>query len=75
MAYQSIWYFSDLPEEFHHKQGWTSFDNPKLIHYNAQLAEDLGFPEDMNPEDLVPYINGNEVLEGSEPLALSLIHI
>jgi len=63
--------FSDLPEEFHHKQGWTSFDNPKLIHYNAQLGKDLGFPEDMNPQDLVPYINGNEVLEGSEPLAMA----
>ena len=31
--------FADLPEDFFHKQNWTPFDNPKLIHFNEELAE------------------------------------
>ena len=53
--------FADLPEDFFHKQNWTPFDNPKLIHFNEELAELLGFPKGLNAEDMVPYINGNKV--------------
>ena len=40
--------FADLPEDLFHKQNWTPFDNPKLIHFNNELAELLGFPKDLN---------------------------
>ena len=59
--------FATLPEELYHKQNWSPFENPKLIHFNNELATDLGFPKNQNPEDLVPYINGNKTIEGSAP--------
>ena len=30
--------FADLPEDFFHKQNWTPFDNPKLIHFNERAS-------------------------------------
>ena len=63
--------FADLPEDFFHKQNWTPFDNPKLIHFNNELAELLGFPKGLNAEDLVPYINGNKAFKHSAPLSMA----
>ena len=63
--------FADLPEDFFHKQNWTPFDNPKLIHFNEELAELLGFPKSLNAEDLVPYINGNKAFKYSAPLSMA----
>ena len=63
--------FADLPEDFFHKQNWTPFDNPKLIHFNKELAELLGLPKDLDPRDLVPYINGNKTLKHSVPLSMA----
>ena len=63
--------FADLPEDFFHKQNWTPFDNPKLIHFNEELAELLGFPKGLNAEDLVPYINGNKAFKHSAPLSMA----
>ena len=63
--------FADLPEDFFHKQNWTPFHNPKLIHFNKELAELLGFPKDLNAEDLVPYINGNKAFKHSAPLSMA----
>ncbi len=62
--------FSDLPEVFFHKQSWTPFDNPKLIHFNKDLAEILGFPNNLDPEDFVPYVNGNKPFKQSAPLSM-----
>ena len=63
--------FADLPEDFFHKQNWTPFDNPKLIHFNKELSELLGFPKGLNAEDLVPYINGNKAFKHSAPLSMA----
>ena len=63
--------FAELPEDFFHKQNWTPFDNPKLIHFNEELAELLGFPKSLNAEDLVPYINGNKTFKHSAPLSMA----
>ena len=63
--------FAELPEDFFHKQNWTPFDNPKLIHFNEELAELLGFPKSLNAEDLVPYINGNKAFKYSAPLSMA----
>ena len=63
--------FADLPEDFFHKQNWTPFDNPKLIHFNKELAELLGLPKDLDPGDLVPYINGNKTFKHSVPLSMA----
>ena len=63
--------FADLPEDFFHKQNWTPFDNPKLIHFNEELAELLGFPKDLDPENLVPYVNGNKAFKNSVPLSMA----
>ena len=43
--------FADLPEDFFHKQNWTPFENPKLIHFNKERAELLGFSKGLNAED------------------------
>ena len=63
--------FAELPEDLFHKQNWTPFDNPKLIHFNKELAELLGFPKNLNAEDLVPFINGNKAFKHSEPLSMA----
>ena len=63
--------FADLPDDFFHKQNWTPFDNPKLIHFNEELAGLLGFPKGLNAEDLVPYINGNKAFKHSAPLSMA----
>ena len=63
--------FATLPEELYHKQNWSPFENPKLIHFNNELATDLGFPKNQSPEDLIPYINGNKTFEGSAPLSMA----
>ena len=63
--------FANLPDDFFHKQNWTPFDNPKLIHFNRELAELLGFPKDLNAEYLVPYINGNKAFKHSAPLSMA----
>ena len=61
--------FATLPEELFHRQTWTPFDAPKLIHYNDELAKTLSLPRDLNPEDLVPFVNGNKVFKNSAPLS------
>ena len=63
--------FANLPDDFFHKQNWTPFDNPKLIHFNRELAELLGFPKDLKAEYLVPYINGNKAFKHSAPLSMA----
>ena len=63
--------FADLPEDFFHKQTWTPFDNPKLIHFNKELAELLGLPKDLDPEDMVPYVNGTKTFKHSAPLSMA----
>ena len=62
--------FADLPEDFFHKQSWTPFDNPRLIHFNKDLAEILDFPKNLDPKDLVPYVNGNKPFKQSAPLSM-----
>ncbi len=63
--------FVDLPEDFFHKQSWTPFDNPRLIHFNKELAEILGLPKNLDPKDLVPYVNGNKSFKQSTPLSMA----
>ena len=63
--------FAELPEDLFHKQNWTPFDKPKLIHFNEDLAKQLGFPKNLDPEDLVPYVNGNKSFKNSSPLAMA----
>ena len=67
--------FAELPEDLFHKQNWTPFDKPKLIHFNEDLAKQLGFPKNLDPEDLVPYINGNKSFKNSSPLAWLMLDI
>ena len=63
--------FAELPEDFFHKQSWTPFDNPRLVHFNKDLAEILGFPKDLDPQNLVPYVNGNKSFKQSAPLSMA----
>ena len=64
-------YFAEMPEDFFHRQNWTPFENPKLIHFNKELAQSLGFPSSMDAQELVPYINGNLNFRNSKPLSMA----
>lgn len=59
-----------LPEEFYTKINPMQVNKPSLIHFNQELAEDLGFSGSDSDEDWAEIFSGNQLIEGSEPLAM-----
>ncbi len=64
--------YSELPEDFFEKVMPERFQNPKLIAFNEDLAQELGIDfEGASPEELALIFSGQKILEGSRPMALA----
>lgn len=70
MRYQNS--YAKLDPRLYHKQPPTALDNPRIGHFNPQVADQLGWSED---EELmqrwVDIVGGRYVPEGFEPLAMA----
>ncbi len=70
MRYQNS--YAKLDPRLYHKQPPTALDNPRVGHFNPQVADQLGWSED---EELmqrwVDIVGGRYVPEGFEPLAMA----
>lgn len=59
-----------LPHHFYSKLLPSSVPIPKLIVFNHELAQDIGFPLDsFSKDELVNFLSGNKVLENTVPIA------
>ncbi|MBK24726.1 MAG: hypothetical protein CME70_12080 [Halobacteriovorax sp.] len=64
--------YSNLPEEFYEKADPASFPKASLLAFNYKLAEELGIDVSSKSEaQLAMIFSGQEILEGSEPLAMA----
>lgn len=62
--------YSRLPEVFYRKITVNPVKSPKLVIFNEALAETLGLdPAELTAEDGVAILAGNQVPEGSTPIA------
>ncbi len=70
MRYQNS--YAKLDPRLYHKQPPTALDNPRIGHFNPQVADQLGWSEN---EELmqrwVDIVGGRYVPEGFEPLAMA----
>ena len=64
--------YARLPRDFFARVESTPVREPRLIHFNRGLAEELGAQLDgLEPDAIVAYFSGNRVPEGAEPIALA----
>ena len=64
--------YARLPERFYAQIPPTAVSDPKLIKLNEKLAIELGFDVgQLTSKDGVAILAGNELAEGSEPLAMA----
>src|SRR5690349_5863833 len=60
-----------LPEHFYKKVLPLPVKSPKLLYFNKNLAKELGISINHQDEkDLATFFSGNQLLDGSEPIAL-----
>lgn len=65
--------YVDLPAEFHERMPPSPVRAPRLFLFNPELAGELQLAEELagDREALARFFSGNELLPGSEPLALA----
>jgi len=64
--------YARLPQHFFTRVNPTHVASPRLIKVNAELAETLGLdPEALATPQGIAILSGNQVAEGSEPIALA----
>ena len=64
--------YARLPARFYSRLDPTPVAAPRLIKFNAELAQDLGIDLDAaDPEQIAQVLSGNRRLPGSEPLAMA----
>ncbi|HYO77608.1 MAG TPA: YdiU family protein [Thermoanaerobaculia bacterium] len=62
--------YARLPQRFFTRTKPTAVDSPRLIRLNTALAVELGLdPESLGSEEAAAVFAGNQILEGSEPIA------
>ncbi len=61
--------YARLPDKFYARVDPTPVRAPKLICYNAALAEELRLPPDLPDSVLAAVFSGNQLPPGAEPLA------
>ncbi len=64
--------YARLPARFYSRLDPTPVAAPRLIKFNAELAQDLGIDLDAgDPAQIAQVLSGNRRLPGSEPLAMA----
>jgi len=64
--------YLNLPSTFYEKVRAEPFSGPKLLMFNDELAQSLGFPtNEFSSEELAEIFCGQKLLPGSEPIALA----
>ena len=64
--------YTKLPASFYTRLNPTPVINPVTLCFNHQLASELGISLDnSNDKEIAAIFSGNEILEGSEPIALA----
>ncbi len=64
--------YAKLPERFYQKVTPASFAHPKLIAFNAELAQELGMSfENGADEELALLFSGQQIPKGADPLAMA----
>jgi uncharacterized protein YdiU (UPF0061 family) len=64
--------YQTLPDLFYKKAEAASFPKARLLMFNDQLAQGLGFPLDTySEEELAQLFSGQKLLPGSDPVALA----
>ena len=62
--------YRQLPDHFYSEHMPARFSQPKLLAFNKDLADELGFDfTDKSDDELAMIFSGQEILEGSEPIA------
>lgn len=62
--------YVDLPDPFYSASTPEQVPAPYLVKFNHELAKQLGFdPDAFSPDYLAQVFSGNELLEGSQPIA------
>jgi len=62
--------YARLPERFFTKANPTPVEKPTLFSFNQDLAKDLGIT-DLPENNDAEYFSGNQIIEGSEPIAMA----
>jgi uncharacterized protein YdiU (UPF0061 family) len=70
IPFKNTW--SDLPEKFYQRIMPEEFSRPELLHFNEELASELGIDfTGVTDEELAQIFSGQKILPGSEPMALA----
>jgi len=64
-------HYALLPERFYSPTRPDRVPAPVLIGWNRDLAAQLGFDRDIDPDQLARWFSGNEPIPGSTPVALA----
>ncbi|MGY5779497.1 protein adenylyltransferase SelO [Rhizobium sp. LEGMi135b] len=63
--------YARLPPQFFADQAPTSVAAPRLVKFNEALASELGLDVDVLKQDAAAIFSGNELLPGSQPIAMA----
>lgn len=61
--------YVDLPKVFYRATKPAKVKKPKIVIFNSELAKKLGLRSDISFETLEKFLSGNEIQEGSTPIA------
>ncbi len=63
--------YRKLPEDFYERVNATPFSNPHLVCFNQVAGELIDLdPDQANTQEFVKYFSGNELIPGSDPIAM-----
>ncbi len=61
--------YARMPEDFFSQTDPIPVKTPNLFKFNQELAEELGIAAIIEDKEVAEYFAGNQILEGSEPIA------
>ena len=63
--------YASLPARFYARVAPTAVPDPRLVVFNAPLAEDLGLEPGVLEPDAAPVFSGNQLPEDADPIAMA----